>query len=114
MPRFNPLALEILLQRDFVGTLELEFVLLVGSMEDSVLEVVEEKLERPLSNSLSLTTSFPVIAFRSLICSLKSTWTMTRSGSRSFEAACTDAASERFPVSITRQSFFRSNSVSVG
>jgi hypothetical protein len=75
---FEPLALEMLLLRDFVAmlmlTLELEVVLL-GSLVDSVLEVVEKKLgTRVLSTSFSLITSFPVTALRSLICSLKSTY----------------------------------------
>lgn len=68
----------MLLLRDFVGmlilTLEVEVVLL-GSPVDSVLEVVEEKLGiRVLSSSLLWITSFPVMALRSLICSLKSTY----------------------------------------
>lgn len=71
----------MLLLRDFVGmlmlTLTLELELLpLGSLVDSVLEVVEEKLGiRVLSSSFSLITSSPVIALRSLICSLKSTYT---------------------------------------
>lgn len=52
-----------------------EELLVVGSLEDSVTDVVEEKLGGlVLSTSLSIITSFPVIAFRSFICSLKSTY----------------------------------------
>jgi hypothetical protein len=72
------LALEMLGLRDLVAVLALALVLelvvlvLVASLEDSELEVVEEKLGRRSPRSFSLITSFPVISFRIFICSLKS------------------------------------------
>jgi hypothetical protein len=68
----------VLVLWDFVAmlkvVLELE-LLVVGSLEDSVIEVVGEKLGGlVLCTSLSIITSFPVIAFRSFICSLISTY----------------------------------------
>lgn len=69
------LALEMVGLRDLVAVLalalvlELVVVVLVASLEDSELEVVEEKLA---PRSFSLITSFPVISFRIFICSLKS------------------------------------------
>lgn len=67
----------VLVVRDFVETLKVALeldVVVLGSLEKSVVEVVEENRGgREVSTSLSIITSFPVIALRNFICSLNST-----------------------------------------
>lgn len=67
-------------------------------------EFDEEKLATPLP----LTAAVPATAFRIFTCSVNSTCTTTRSGSRSLDAACMHAFRDSAWMSITLHSLRRS------